>query len=421
MGHSQIIGTGIFLPRNKTLTKFYIRSRTGIRTRAISSQKENHAYMAKHAIDQAIQNTNIKLEDCHLIVTTNTYNPEHLPSKASKIQAKAGLIENKTPCLDVVTDHSATLDFLVKALEGKKAAIVDEKGLLLTGNSCGYRLQSLADTCDHLSKAEPDLIISHNNEETLAHILAKDLGIGLSRHDQYAGCATSLIALGMASSYIETQGGHVIVAGVDRLTKYTDPQDEGTNDLFGDLAVALLLGPSEKPGIISTRTRTDSTGIELIKAEYAGNEQYFFRQQGQQVHGWALERIPELMEEILEEKQNAEKHHGKGRLYIAIHNASPRMILKALEPYSKHITGVCITGDETGNTSTAAAPHGIHEILMGKKIMPGTSIKGAYDIIKNDLPIAGFKQLLPIQTGDYIGGIAFGAGLTTTRILYRKP
>ncbi|MDP2771971.1 MAG: beta-ketoacyl-ACP synthase III [Nocardioides sp.] len=85
----------------------------------------------------------------------------------------------------------------------------------------------------------------------IATAIAHELGTDhAAAFDISAACAGFCHGVAMASDFI--RGGsarYVLVIGVERLSDITDPTDRGTAFIFADGAGAVVVGPSEAPGI----------------------------------------------------------------------------------------------------------------------------------------------------------------------------
>lgn len=85
----------------------------------------------------------------------------------------------------------------------------------------------------------------------VATLVAHELGTDdAAAFDISAACAGFCHGVAMASDFVRAgSAGHVLVIGVERLSDITDPTDRGTAFIFADGAGAVVVGPSETPGI----------------------------------------------------------------------------------------------------------------------------------------------------------------------------
>ena len=99
-----------------------------------------------------------------------------------------------------------------------------------------------------------------------AAVLAERLGCTpAAAFDLSAACAGFCHGLGLASDMIRSGSArHVLVVGVEKLSDFTDRHDRGTAFLFGDGAGAVVVGPSETPGIGPTVWGSDGAQADAI-------------------------------------------------------------------------------------------------------------------------------------------------------------
>ena len=84
--------------------------------------------------------------------------------------------------------------------------------------------------------------------------------------DISAACAGFCYGVSLANDMV--RGGtaeHVLVIGVERLSDFTDPTDRSTAFIFGDGAGAVVIGPSDEPGIGPAVWGSDGQHADLIR------------------------------------------------------------------------------------------------------------------------------------------------------------
>lgn len=97
---------------------------------------------------------------------------------------------------------------------------------------------------------------------TIAHELGTDQAAAF---DISAACAGFCHGVAMASDLV--RGGsarYALVIGVERLSDITDPTDRGTAFIFADGAGAVVIGPSDEPGIGPVVWGSDGERADLI-------------------------------------------------------------------------------------------------------------------------------------------------------------
>jgi 3-oxoacyl-[acyl-carrier-protein] synthase-3 len=101
----------------------------------------------------------------------------------------------------------------------------------------------------------------------LATLVALDLGTDrAAAFDISAACAGFCHGLSMASDFVRAgSAGHVLVVGVERLSDITNLDDRGTAFIFSDGAGAVVVGPSDTPGIGPVVWGSDGEQYDLIR------------------------------------------------------------------------------------------------------------------------------------------------------------
>ncbi|PRX48462.1 3-oxoacyl-[acyl-carrier-protein] synthase-3 [Prauserella shujinwangii] len=106
--------------------------------------------------------------------------------------------------------------------------------------------------------------------------------------DLNAACAGFCYGLGVASDLIRAGSANkVLVIGAEKLTDVVDPTDRANAIIFADAAGAVLVGPSDEPGI--GPVAWGSAG-DLVDTIYMRDHKYI-HQEGQSVFRWATTQI----------------------------------------------------------------------------------------------------------------------------------
>ena len=80
-----------------------------------------------------------------------------------------------------------------------------------------------------------------------------------------AACSGFIYALAIADKFVRAgESKRALVVGSEVLSRITDYSDRSTAILFGDGAGAVVLAPSEQPGIISTHLHADGSYQHLL-------------------------------------------------------------------------------------------------------------------------------------------------------------
>ncbi len=101
----------------------------------------------------------------------------------------------------------------------------------------------------------------------IATAIAHELGTDqAAAFDISAACAGFCHGVAMASDLVRGgSAGHVLVIGVERLSDLTDVDDRGTAFIFADGAGAVVVGPSDTPGIGPVVWGSDGEQYDLIR------------------------------------------------------------------------------------------------------------------------------------------------------------
>ena len=108
----------------------------------------------------------------------------------------------------------------------------------------------------------PDLVFPN-----VGTLLQERLGIqtGCPAFSLEAACTSFMYALSVADKFVRLgESKCALVVGAETLTRIVDWTDRGTCVLFADGAGAVILKPSDEPGIISTRLHSDGRYKDLL-------------------------------------------------------------------------------------------------------------------------------------------------------------
>jgi 3-oxoacyl-[acyl-carrier-protein] synthase III len=186
--------------------------------------------------------------------------------------------------------------------------------------------------------------------------------------DISAACAGFCHGVALAGDMV--RGGsseYVLVVGVEKLSDFTDLNDRGTAFLFGDGAGAVIVGPSDTPGIGPTVWGSDGAQWDVIRQRESWlnvrdhqTEWPHITMAGQTVFRWAVWQMAPIAQQALDK---AGISADELDAFIP-HQANMRIIdsmIKALHLPS-HIP-VARDIAETGNTSAASIPLAMERML----------------------------------------------------------
>ncbi|MCZ4058694.1 ketoacyl-ACP synthase III [Pantoea sp. LMR881] len=190
--------------------------------------------------------------------------------------------------------------------------------------------------------------------------------------DLAAACAGFTYALSVADQYIKNGAvKHALVIGADVLARTLDPNDRGTIILFGDGAGAVVLGPSEEQGIISTHLHADGRYAELLTLPYHNRAQQdqpaYLTMAGNEVFKVAVTELAHIVDETLQ-ANNLDREMLD---WLVPHQANLRIISATAKKLGMTMDKVVVTLDRHGNTSAASVPSALDEAVRDGRIKPG--------------------------------------------------
>jgi len=197
---------------------------------------------------------------------------------------------------------------------------------------------------------------------TVSCMLQEKLGAKkAASYDVSAACAGFMYGMITAKQFIETNAyRHILVVGVEKLSKITDWDDRNTAVLFGDGAGAVVMGPvSEGRGILSFELGSDGTGGKHLYQ----NELDHIVMNGREVFKFAVRQMGESAVNVIE-KAGLTKEDVD---FLVPHQANIRIMEAARQRLDLPEEKMSKTIQYYGNTSAASIPISIvHELEAGK-------------------------------------------------------
>lgn len=194
-----------------------------------------------------------------------------------------------------------------------------------------------------------------------------------------AACAGFIYALDIGDKYIRAGSARcALIVGGETLSRMTDYTDRGTCVLFGDGAGAVVLQPSDQPGIISTHLHADGQYADLLyfpsgvskrpKDFLSGRD--FIQMKGNEVFKIAVHKLGAIVVEALAaNNMPAEKLD-----WLVPHQANLRIIEATARRLKMPMERVILTIQEHGNTSTASVPMALDVAVRDGRIRRGQTI-----------------------------------------------
>ena len=179
--------------------------------------------------------------------------------------------------------------------------------------------------------------------------------------DVSAACAGFMYAMITAQQFIQSGAyKHVLIVGVEKLSKVTNWEDRNTAVLFGDGAGAAVLGPvSDGKGVLSFELGADGTGGKHLLQE--GD---FIHMNGREVFKFAVRQMGESSLGVLD-KAGLTKEDVD---LLVPHQANIRIMEASRERLGLPLEKMTKTVHKYGNTSSASIPMALVEEMEAGRI-----------------------------------------------------
>jgi 3-oxoacyl-[acyl-carrier-protein] synthase-3 len=280
------------------------------------------------------------------VVVPNDDLIEPINSSDEWIRQRTGIITRTRASADVSATHLAT-DAAREAIE-KSGVAPEQIDLVIVATISNVR-----------------------QTPSMAAVVADNVGANpAAAYDENAACAGFSYAVTQADALIRSGAAHyALVIGAEKLSDIVDPTDRTISFLLGDGAGAVVIGPSEFPGIAapvwgSDGSKADVVGMNTTLTEYrdgAGEVAWpTLRQEGPTVFRWAVWDMAKVARQALE----AAGITAEDLAAFIPHQANMRIIdefAKQLKLPESVVIGRDI--ETTGNTSAASIPLATHRLL----------------------------------------------------------
>jgi 3-oxoacyl-[acyl-carrier-protein] synthase-3 len=191
-----------------------------------------------------------------------------------------------------------------------------------------------------------------------------------------AACSGFIYALSVADSFVKAGTvRRALVVGAETLSRMTDWEDRATCVLFGDGAGAVVIGPSDEPGILSCHLGADGRYKDLLYHPYGTSkiqrpedtERPFIQMRGNEVFKVAVKTLENIVDITLE-ANNLER----GAIdWLVPHQANIRIIQATAKRLGMSMGKVILTLEEHGNTSAASVPLAMDTAVRDGRIRRG--------------------------------------------------
>ena len=186
--------------------------------------------------------------------------------------------------------------------------------------------------------------------------------------DISAACAGFVFGMDIADKFIRLGAAkHVLVVGVELLSRVVDWTDRTTCVLFGDGAGAAVFGPSEDDhGVLSTSIHSDGTLAHSLKIPVGGKVQMV----GRDIFKAAVKNLYSSSNEAV---AKAGLTHADID-WVVPHQANTRIIdqvtKRAEYPNERVLSNIA----EVGNTSSASIPILLDQSIRNGTVKPGSTV-----------------------------------------------
>jgi 3-oxoacyl-[acyl-carrier-protein] synthase-3 len=208
----------------------------------------------------------------------------------------------------------------------------------------------------------PDMVFP-----STACLLQARLGVhGCAAFDVQAVCSGFLYALSVADAMIRAGSArHALVVGSEVFSSLLDFKDRSTCVLFGDGAGAVVLGPSEGPGILATALHADGrqAGVLCVPQDYV-------QMDGQAVFKLAVGALEKVAQEVLAKAGR----EASSIDWLIPHQANLRIMKGTCKKLGLPEERMVVTVQEQGNTSAASVPLALDTAIRDGRIHRGQSL-----------------------------------------------
>jgi 3-oxoacyl-[acyl-carrier-protein] synthase III len=202
--------------------------------------------------------------------------------------------------------------------------------------------------------------------------------------DLAAACAGFIYGLSIADAYVRSGlARHVLVVGVELLSRIVDWTDRNTCVLFGDGAGAVVVGPSEDPerGILSTHLFADGEQIESLYIPAGGTRspithelleqrKHLVHMAGKEVFKYAVRALASASQVALK----ANGLHPSEVDWLVPHQANKRIIEGVVQRCGIPMERCYVNIERTANTSSTSVPIALDQAVREGTIKPGQTL-----------------------------------------------
>jgi 3-oxoacyl-[acyl-carrier-protein] synthase III len=187
-------------------------------------------------------------------------------------------------------------------------------------------------------------------------------------------CSGFMYALSIADKYVRCgEAKRALVIGSETLSRITDWSDRSTAILFADGAGAVVLSPSEEPGILSTHLHADGHYKDMlycgsgVSKGFGPDYKLAISMVGSEVFKSAVTLLGKAVDEAL-------AANGLDRSdinWLIPHQANLRIIQAIAKKLHLPMERVILTVQDQGNTSAASVPLALDKAVRDGRVKRG--------------------------------------------------
>ncbi|MFI8632061.1 beta-ketoacyl-ACP synthase III [Microbacterium sp. NPDC077663] len=248
-------------------------------------------------------------------------------------------------------------------------AQADTSAIDLAADAAAEAIERSGVPADQIDAVIVATISNPKQTPSVSAIVADRVGANpAAAYDLNAACAGFAYGVAQADALIRAGAAHyAVVIGTEKLSDIVDPTDRSISFLLGDGAGAVVVGPSETPGIGPTiwgsdGSKADAVGMNHTLTEFRDGAAPWptLRQEGPTVFRWAVWEMVKVARQAIE----AAGITPDDLAAFVPHQANMRIIdefAKQLKLPDSVVIGRDI--ETTGNTSAASIPLATHRLL----------------------------------------------------------
>jgi len=211
----------------------------------------------------------------------------------------------------------------------------------------------------------------------------RKLGVSCPAFDVNAACAGFSYALSTGAAFVESGTAEtVLVLGAEVLSRVLDMTDRSTCVLFGDGGGAIVLRPSDRPGLIGSTLGADGTAADILIIPAGGSarpashatvdarDHSIRMPAGREVFKRAVVEMAAACRSLLEKSGFTPDDVD----LLIPHQANARIMIAVAERLGVPAERAVVDVAEVGNTSAASIPIALDRACRAGRVHPGSLV-----------------------------------------------